>query len=72
LWRDTETSAAIVSELGFQLRFVRLDEQTEARLEPVEGFFRSVQHHIARWVLLGTTKTNLVYRRRGQEVSNRE
>jgi hypothetical protein len=72
LWRDTETSAAIVSELSFQLRFDRLDEQTEGRLEPVEAFFRSVQHHIARWVLLGTTKTNLVYRRRGQEVSNRE
>jgi hypothetical protein len=72
LWRDTDTSAAIVSELGFQLKFDRLDEQAEARLEPVEAFFRSVQHHIARWVLLGTTKTNLVYRRRGQEVSNRE
>ena len=72
LWRDTDTSAAIVSELAFQLKFDRLDEQTEARLEPVETFFRSVQHHIARWVLLGTTKTNLVYRRRGREVSNRE
>jgi hypothetical protein len=72
LWRDTETSAAVVSELGFQLRFERLDEQTQARLEPIEAFFRSVQHHIAPWVLLGTTKTNLVYRRRGREVANRE
>jgi hypothetical protein len=72
LWRDTDTSVAVVSELGFQLKFDRLDQQTQARLEPVEAFFRSVQHHIARWVLLGTTKTNVVYRRRGQEVSNRE
>jgi len=72
LWRDTETSAPVVSELGFQLKFDRLDEPTQARLEPIEAFFRSVQHHIARWVLLGTTKTNLVYRRSGQEVSNRE
>ena len=63
---------AVVSELGFQLRFDRLDQQTQARLEPIEAFFRSVQHHIARWVLLGTTKTNLVYRRRGREVANRE
>ena len=72
LWRDTATSAAVVSELGFQLKFERLDQQTQARLEPIEAFFRSVQHHIAPWVLLGTTKTNLVYRRRGREVANRE
>jgi hypothetical protein len=72
LWRDTETSAPVVSELGFQLKFDRLDERTEALLQPIEAFFRAVQHHIARWVLLGTTKTNLVYRRSGQEVSNRE
>jgi hypothetical protein len=72
LWRDTGTSAAIVSELGFQLKFDRLDDQTEARLEPIERFFRSLQHHIARWLLLGTTKTNLVYRRQGREVQNRE
>jgi hypothetical protein len=72
LWRDTGTSAAIVSELGFQLKFDRLDEQTEALLEPVESFFRSLQHHIERWLLLGTTKTNLVYRRQGREVQNRE
>jgi hypothetical protein len=72
LWRDTETSAAIVSELGFQLKFDRLDERTEARLEPIEAFFQSVQHRVARWLFLGTTKTNLVYRRRGREVQNRE
>jgi hypothetical protein len=72
LWRDTETSAPVVSELAFQLKFDRLDDQTEARLEPIESFFRSVQHQIARWLFLGTTKTNLVYRREGREVQNRE
>jgi hypothetical protein len=72
LWRDTETSAPVVSELGFQLKFDRLDRRTETWLEPIEDFFRSVQHHIARWVLLGTTKTNLVYRRSSREVANRE
>jgi hypothetical protein len=72
LWRDTRTSAPVVSELGFQLKFDRLDKATQARLEPIEAFFCSVQHEIARWVLLGTTKTNLVYRRHGHEVTNRE
>ena len=72
LWRDTETGTAVVSELGFQLKFDRLDEQTERRLEPIENFFRSVQHQIAPWLLLGTTKTNVVYRRAGREVQNRE
>ena len=72
VWRDTETSAPVVSELSFQLKFARLDEQTEARLEPIESFFRSVQHQIARWLFLGTTKTNLVYRRQGRKVQNRE
>jgi hypothetical protein len=72
LWRDTDTSQAIVSEFGFQLKFDRLDEKTEARLASAEAFFRSVQHHVARWLFLGTTKTNLVYRRRGHEVRNRE
>lgn len=72
LWRDTGTSAAIVSELGFQLKLDRLDAQTEMLLEPIEGFFQSLQQHIARWLLLGTTKTNLVYRRQGREVQNRE
>jgi hypothetical protein len=72
LWRDTDTSAAVVSELSFQLKFDRLDEQTEKRLEPVEAFFRSVQHQVAQWLYVGTTKTNLVYRRAGREVQNRE
>jgi hypothetical protein len=73
LWRDTRSSAAIVSELGFQLKFDQLDEETERRLARVEDFFKLLQHTIAPWIYLGTTKTNLVYRRgKHHEVQNSE
>ena len=72
LWRDTRSSAAIVSELGFQLKFEQLDDAVEERLARVEEFFKLLQHLIAPWLFLGTTKTNLVYQRKGHEVQNRE
>jgi hypothetical protein len=72
LWRDTGSSTAIVSELGWQLKFDELDEEIERRLSRVEDFFKLLQHTIAPWLFLGTTKTNLVYRRKGHEVKNRE
>ena len=72
LWRDTQSSAAIVSELGFQLKFEELDDAVEERLARVEEFFKLLQHLIAPWLFLGTTKTNLVYQRKGHEVKNRE
>lgn len=72
LWRDTGNSAAIVSELGWQLKFDDLDEEIERRLAPVEDFFKLLQHTIGPWLFLGTTKTNLVYRREGHEVKNSE
>jgi hypothetical protein len=72
LWRDTGSSAAIVGELGWQLKFDDLDEEIERRLARVEEFFQLLQHTIGAWLYLGTTKTNLVYRRKGHEVQNRE
>jgi hypothetical protein len=72
LWRDTQSSAPIVSELGFQLKFEELDDEVEERLTRIEGFFKLLQHLIAPWLFLGTTKTNLVYQREGHEVKNRE
>ena len=72
LWRDCETSAPIVSELGFQLRFDELDDEVEERLGHAEEFFKLLQHYIAPWLFLGTTKTNLVYRRGAHEPKNAE
>ncbi|MBM4267569.1 MAG: hypothetical protein FJ144_13300 [Deltaproteobacteria bacterium] len=72
LWRDAGSYAPIVSELGFQLKFDNLDDKVESHLAGAEEFFRTLQHYISRWIFLGTTKTNLVYRRKGKEVHNRE
>lgn len=72
LWRDTQSSAPIVSELSFQLKFDELDDDVEAHLARVEDFFKLMQHLIAPWMFLGTTKTNLVYQREGHQVQNRE
>lgn len=72
LWRDTGSSAPIVSELGFQLHFEQLDSEMEGRLAHIEQFFKLLQHCIAPWLFLGTTKTNLVYRRGAHGVQNAE
>ena len=61
-----------MSELGFQLKFEKLDEEIEERLCKIEDFFKLLQHLIGPWLFLGTTKTNLVYQRAGGEVRNRE
>jgi hypothetical protein len=72
LWRTRGDHRPIVGEYSFQLRFDRREDipgKTERRLKQ---FFITLQHDIKDWLSLGTTKTGLVYRLKGQAFERHE
>ena len=67
---NRKTAASKPSRYRLRNRLRREDNKLMRCL--ADDLFQSVQHRVARWLFLGTTKTNLVYRRRGREVQNGE
>jgi len=65
LWRQRGDHKPLVGEFSFQAKFDRRDEfHTKARRR-CEEFFVSLQLGARDWVSLGTTKTGVVYRLKG-------
>jgi len=65
LWRARGDHAALIGEYSFQAKFDRKDDLHPKVQRRVEEFFVAVQSHAHDWVSLGTTKTGIVYRLKG-------
>jgi hypothetical protein len=65
LWRERGMHTPLVGEFSFQAKFKRRDELHEKAIERCKQFFTSLQQTGADWVSLGTTKTGVVYRLKG-------
>ena len=65
LWRVRGDHASLVGEYAFQAKFDRKDDLHPKVQRRVEEFFLTVQSLAHDWVLLGATKTGLVYRLKG-------
>jgi hypothetical protein len=65
LWRCRGDHAALIGEYSFQAKFDRKDDLHPKVQRRVEEFFMAVQGHARDWVSLGTTKTGVVYRLKG-------
>jgi len=65
LWRARGDHRALVGEYSFQAKFDRSDEVHPKVKRRGEEFFISLQHLARDWVSLGTTKTGIVYRLKG-------
>lgn len=65
LWRERGMHRPLCGEFAFQAKFKRRDELHDKALERMRSFFVALQQAGRDWLSLGTTKTGLVYRLRG-------
>jgi hypothetical protein len=72
LWRERGEHKLLVGEFAFECKFKRRDELHEKTLEKVNRFFVLLQDIAGDWISLGTTKTGIVYRLKGNPPQSHE
>lgn len=65
LWRTRAEHRPLCGEFAFQAKFKRRDELGEKALARCKKFFLELQQLGRDWLALGTTKTGMVYRLKG-------
>jgi len=65
IWRERGTHYPMCGEFAFEVKFKRRDELHEKAMERCRQFFIALQQSGRDWLSLGTTKTGLVYRLKG-------
>jgi len=61
IWRSRALEKPLSGEFAFQCKFDRLTDVHPSALAASEEFYKQVQLDCAEWVMLGTTKTAMVY-----------
>jgi hypothetical protein len=72
LWRTRGEHTPLVGEFAYQLKFTRGDDVHEKPKKLSEQFFISLQQNVKDWIALGTTKTGMVYRLKGNPPQGHE
>jgi len=72
IWRERGTHHAMCGEFAFEVKFKRRDELHEKAMERGRQFFIELQQAGRDWLALGTTKTGLVYRLKGNPPQSHE
>jgi hypothetical protein len=72
LWRERGTHRPMCGEYAFEVKFKRRDELHDKAMERCQQFFIALQHSGSDWLSLGTTKTGLVYRLKGNAPQSHE
>ncbi len=72
VWRSRKLETPVCGEFAFQCKFNKSDSVHATTLKKTEEFHRRLQAVAEDWVLLGTTKTALVYGLGSKTVVNHE
>lgn len=72
LWRTRGEHMPLVGEFAFQARFDRKEDVHRKARDLAEQFFISLQQDVEGWLSLGTTKTGMVYRLKGNAPQGHE
>ena len=72
IWRERRTHHVLCGEFAFQAKFKRRDELHEKAMDRCRKFFVALQQSGRDWLSLGTTKTGLVYRLKGNPPQSHE
>ncbi len=72
IWRERGTHRPMCGEFAFQAKFKRRDDLHEKAMERCKQFFIALQQTGRDWLMLGTTKTGLVYRLKGNPPQSHE
>ena len=65
LWRERGMHRPLVGEFAFQVKFKKRDELHEKALDRARRFFVALQQTGRKYLLLGATKTGVVYKLKG-------
>jgi hypothetical protein len=65
VWRDRGDEKQLVGEFAYQCKFDREDERHAVAMKRAEQLFILLQETASDWLSLGTTKTGIVYRLKG-------
>jgi hypothetical protein len=72
IWRERGTHHPLCGEFAFEAKFKRRDELHEKAMDRCRQFFIELQQSGRDWLSLGTTKTGLVYRLKGNPPQSHE
>lgn len=72
IWRERGTHRPMCGEFAFQAKFKRRDELHKKAMDRGQQFFIALQQASREWLSLGTTKTGLVYRLKGNPPQSHE
>jgi hypothetical protein len=72
LWRTRGEHKPLCGEFAFQVRFDRREDVAEKPKKLAAQFYITLQYDVADWLALGTTKTGMVYRLKGNEPQSHE
>jgi hypothetical protein len=72
LWRERGDHKLLIGEFAFECKFKRFDDLHEKTLARVKRFFILLQEIAGDWISLGTTKTGIVYRLKGNPPQSHE
>src|SRR5262245_7399697 len=72
IWRERGTHHPLCGEFAFQAKFKRRDELHDKALDRCKQFYIALQQAGRNWLSLGTTKTGLVYRLKGNPPQSHE
>jgi hypothetical protein len=72
LWRTRGEHMPLVGEFAFQAKFERREDVHQKAKKLAEQFFITLQHDVKDWISLGTTKTGMVYRLKGNAPQGHE
>ena len=72
VWRNRATESSLAGEFAFQCTFQRLEELHKKAKALSEEFYKRLQLAAPDWILLGTTKTAMVYGLGKTRVTNNE
>jgi len=72
LWRTRGEHMPLVGEFAYQVKFSRKEDIAEKPKKLCEQFFITLQLDVRDWISLGTTKTGMVYRLKGNAPQSHE
>src|SRR6516164_7007992 len=72
LWRTRGEHKPLVGEFAFQAKFEKREEVHQKAKKLFEQFFIKLQYDVEDWIALGTTKTAMVYRLKGNAPQSHE
>jgi hypothetical protein len=72
IWRERGVHKPLVGEFAFQVKFARRDDLHEKALDRIKRFFIALQQVGHEYVMLGATKTGVIYKIKGEATQSQE